>query len=131
MEKKINLDELVKLIFQPGIPQEIKDTFFVLADTRTGSRFAYKLHCTMKEELGYINLELAQKLLSEASKAEDFFTGFWDALYDHRPALALAHTPEAGDDEEAFQQFIYEHFNQEAKAFLAGYLANKTLNNED
>ena len=126
MEKKINLEELVKLIFQPGIPEEIKDTFFVLANTRTGSRFAYKLHCTMKEELGYINLELAQTLLSEAKKAEDFYTGFWDSLYAHRPALALACTPEADNDETAFQEFIDQYFSRDAKAFVAGYLASKT-----
>jgi len=131
MEKKINLEELVKVVFQPGIPDEIKDTFFVLANTRTGSKFAYKLHCTMKEELGYINLELAQTLLSEAKKAEDFYTGFWDSLFVHRPALALTSTPEKESDAEAFQDFVDQHFNQEAKAYLAGYLANKNLNDKD
>lgn len=130
MEKKINLEELVKLIFQPGIPQEIKDTFFVLADTKTGSRFAYKLHCTMKEELGSIDLGLAKTLLTE-SRGEDFYTSFWDELYKHRPALALACTPEADDDEAAFQDFIDQYFSRDAKAFVAGYLASKNLDNGD
>lgn len=131
MEKKINLDELVKLIFQPGIPEEIKNTFFILADARTGSRFAYKLHCTMKEELGFIELELAQILLVKASKAENFYVGFWDSLYDHRPALALANMPEANDDlnmeAQAFQDFVNQYFSKEARAFVAGYLASKNL----
>lgn len=131
MENKINLDELVKLIFQPGIPEEIKNTFFILADARTGSRFAYKLHCTMKEELGFIELELAQILLVKASKAENFYVGFWDSLYDHRPALALANMPEANDDlnmeAQAFQDFVNQYFSKEARAFVAGYLASKNL----
>lgn len=124
--KQINLEKLVKTVFQPHVPQEIKDVFITLAHPYSGKGFSYKLHCTMREELGYINLELAQTLLSEAKKAEDFYTGFWDSLYTHRPALALAHTPEADNDADAFQQFIHEHFNQEAKAFVAGYLASKT-----
>lgn len=131
MEKKINLDELVKLIFQPGIPEEIRDTFFTLADARTGSRFAYKLHCTMKEELGPIELELAQKLVSEANKADDFYVQFWDTLYNYRPALALANMPEANDDlnmeAQAFQDFVNQYFSKEARAFVAGYLASKNL----
>jgi len=130
MEKEINLDELVKLIFQPGIPQQIRDTFFVLSHPKKGSRFAYKLHCTMKEELGSIDLELAKTLLTE-SKGEDFYTSFWDELYKHRSALALACTPEADDDEAAFQDFIDQYFSRDAKAFVAGYLASKNLDNED
>ena len=123
--KQINLEELVKTVFQPHVPQEIKDVFITLAHPYSGKGFSYKLHCTMKEELGFIDLELAKTLLTE-SKGEDFYTSFWDELYKHRPALALACTPEADNDEQAFQQFIYEHFNQEAKAFVAGYLASKT-----
>lgn len=131
MENKINLDELVKLIFQPGIPEEIRDTFFTLADARTGSRFAYKLHCIMKEELGFIELELAQLLIAQANKADDFYVQFWDTLYNHRPALALANMPEANDDlnmeAQAFQDFVNQYFSKEARAFVAGYLASKNL----
>jgi molybdopterin-biosynthesis enzyme MoeA-like protein len=131
MENKINLDELVKLIFQPGIPEEIKNTFFILADARTGSRFAYKLHCTMKEELGSIELELAQILIRQANKADDFYVQFWDSLYNYRPALALANMPEANDDlnmeAQAFQDFVNQYFSKEARAFVAGYLASKNL----
>lgn len=113
----IDIENGVKAIFSPNTPTEVRKMFFQWASARWNGGLAYKIHATIREQIvDKINLQTAKELVQAGKNADHFAGGFWDKLYELRPALALYMDASIDftENEDLLPDFIKTSFDDEA-----------------